>query len=143
VVQAAAADPLAVTHQIEAWMPERIAAYKLHGFIQDSGGEVLESVPGKIRVRLGGKGSSYSAPRRGFSLLGIGRGSGLIDLELHLERPHAAKENQLTLTVVLRPPSGDLTGDLAWRDVCARIFCDLRAYLMGQSGTVSADATTA
>jgi serine/threonine-protein kinase len=140
VPPAVAADPLAVTHQIEAWMPERIAACKLHGFIQDAGGEVMESVPGRIRVRLGGKRSAYSAPRRGFSLLGMGR-SGLIDLELHLQRPIAARENQLTVTVVLRPPSGDLTGDAGWRDVCARIFCDLRAYLMGQSGAINADAT--
>jgi serine/threonine-protein kinase len=136
----AANDPLAVVHQIDAWMPERIAAYKLHGFIQDAGGDVLESIPGRIRVRLGAKGTPYLAPRRGFSLLGLGRGSTHFDLELHLQRPLGGRENQLTVTVVVRAPSDDVSADAAWRDVCGRIFCDLRAYLMGQSGAVSADA---
>ncbi len=138
---AAAADPLAMVHQIEAWMPERIAAVKLHGFIQDSGGEVVESVPGRIRVRLGGKGSAYATRGRGLAWLIPGRGSGLIDLELLLERPREGRENQLNVTVVLRPESGDPGGDLTWRAVCGQIFCDLRAYLMGQSGPVNADAT--
>jgi eukaryotic-like serine/threonine-protein kinase len=137
---AATTDPLAVVHQIDAWMPERIAAYKLHGFIQDAGGDVLESIPGCIRVRLGAKGSTYAAPRRGgLAWLGIGR-SGLFDLELHLQRPVGGRENQLTVTLVLRPPSEDLSADAAWRDVCGRIFRDLRAYLMGQSGPVGADS---
>jgi serine/threonine-protein kinase len=122
-------------------MPERIAAYKLHGFIQDAGGDVLESVPGCIRVRLGGRGSTYLAPRRGgLSWLGIGRGSGTFDLEIHLQRPVGGRENQLTVTIVLRPPSDEMSEDLAWRDVCGRIFRDLRAYLMGQNGAVSADS---
>jgi hypothetical protein len=140
ITAAAAVDPGAVVHKIEAWMPERIAAYKLHGFIQDTGGEVLESVPGRIRVRLGGKGSAYLAPRRnGFNWLGLGRGSGLFELELHLQRPVGGRENQLNVTVVVRSPSSDLNGDISWTDVCGRIFCDLRAYLMGQSGAVSVD----
>jgi serine/threonine protein kinase len=52
-------DPHVVVLQMEAWMPETIAAFKLRGFVHDFGGEVLESVPGKIRVRLGGKAGSY------------------------------------------------------------------------------------
>jgi serine/threonine-protein kinase len=136
---AASVDPLAVVHKIDAWMPERIAACKLHGFIQDTGGDVLESVPGCIRVRLGGRGSPYLTPRRnGFSWLGLGRGSGQFDVEIHLQRPAGGRENQLTVTVVVHSPTEELSADLAWRDVCGRIFRDLRAYLMGQSG-VSAD----
>src|SRR5262249_45015835 len=57
----------AVVHQLEAWMPEMIASVKLRGFVQDAGGEVLESVPGRIRVRLGSRGSAYEA--RGCSSL--------------------------------------------------------------------------
>jgi eukaryotic-like serine/threonine-protein kinase len=139
VPAAALTDPRAVVHKIDAWMPERIASYKLHGFIHDAGGDVLESVPGRIRVRLGGRGSAYTAPRRGFSLLGLGR-TAVFDLELHLQRPVGGRENQLTVTVVVRPPPGEVTADLAWQDVCGRIFCDLRAYLMGQSGAVSMDS---
>jgi serine/threonine-protein kinase len=133
-------DPLAVVHHLEAWMPERIAAYKLRGFIHDVGGEMVESVPGRIRVRVGGKGSVYSAPRQGLSFLGIGRRSGAIDMELHLEHADPTRENQLRITVVFRSPGTDLNASTAWRNVCTQIFCDLRGYLMGQTGTISTSA---
>ena len=50
-------DPSAVIHQLDAWMPEKIALHKLRGFVHDVGGQIVESVPGLIRVRLGGRGS--------------------------------------------------------------------------------------
>jgi serine/threonine-protein kinase len=134
-------DPLAVVHHLEAWMPEKIATVKLRGFIHDVGGEVVESVPGRIRVRLGGKGCIYTTPNRGFSWLGLGRRSGTIDMELRLHRPDTDRDtNQLRITVVLRSPGSDVTGDVAWQSVFTQIFCDLRAYLMGQNGPVSSDA---
>ena len=133
-------DPLASVHHLEAWMPETIASYKLRGFIQDVGGEVLESVPGRIRVRLGGKGSVYEPTSRGsLSWLGIGRGPRKIDMELRLERPDDARGSQLRITVVLRPPSAAEFGDPAWRRLCTQIFCDLRGYLMGQTGVVGSE----
>ena len=61
---AAPSDPLTIVHHLEAWMPERVAAYKLRGFVQDVGGELIESVPGRIRVRLGGKNCVRVAERR-------------------------------------------------------------------------------
>ncbi len=133
-------DPLAVVHHLEAWMPERIAAYKLRGFIHDVGGEMIESVPGRILVRVGGKGSVYSAPRPGLSWLGIGRRGGNIDMELRLDRTDPSRENQLHITVIFRSPGTDLNASTTWRNVCTQIFCDLRGYLMGQTGTVSATA---
>jgi serine/threonine-protein kinase len=129
-------DPLAVVHTLEAWMPEKIAACKLRGFIHDVGGEVQENVPGRIRVRLGNKGCIYTLPiRSSLSWLGLGRRAGQIDLELRLERAES-RENQLRITVVLRSLLGDLSTDLSWRQLCTQIFCDLRAYLMGQNGPV-------
>src|SRR5204863_5713636 len=81
-------DPLAVVHQLEAWMPEKIATYKLRGFIQDVGGDLVESVPGRIRVRFGGKNCAYEAPRdNSFSWFGLARKTSFIDMELHLHRP--------------------------------------------------------
>ena len=59
-------DPHSIVHHLEAWMPEKIATYKLRGFVQDAGGEVIESVPGRIRVRVGIRGTAY-APTRGSS----------------------------------------------------------------------------
>jgi serine/threonine-protein kinase len=128
-------DPLAVVHHLEAWMPEKIATYKLRGFIHDVGGELLESVPGRITVRLGGKGCVYSAPTRGLSWLGIGRRS--IDMELRLQRGEAGRDNQLRITVLFRSPGADLNADTAWRSLCTRIYCDLRGYLMGQNGAIT------
>jgi serine/threonine-protein kinase len=127
-------DPLAVVHTLEAWMPEKIATYKLRGFIQDAGGELVESVPGRINVRLGGKNCAYAVPTRGLSWLGLGRKPG-IDLELRLQRGENGRDNQLKITVVFRSSTGaDINSDAAWRAVCTQIYCDLRGYLMGQTG---------
>jgi serine/threonine-protein kinase len=130
-------DPFAVVHHLEAWMPERIAAYKLRGFVHDVGGEIVASVPGRIQVRVGGRGSMYSAPRQGLSWLSIGRRAGMIDMELRLDHADPSRENQLRITVIFRAPGTDLNASMAWRNLCTQIFCDLRGYLMGQTGTVS------
>jgi serine/threonine-protein kinase len=127
------ANPLAVVHQLEAWMPEKIATCKLRGFIQDVGGELVESVPGRISVRLGGKNCVYAAPSRGLSWLGLGRRPP-IDVELRLHRAEAGRDNQLKVTVVFSSSDTDLNTDLAWRTLCTQIYCDLRAYLMEQNG---------
>jgi serine/threonine-protein kinase len=124
-------DPFTIVHQFEAWMPEKIASYKLRGFVYDAGGEVTESVPGRIRVRLGGRGSAYAMSGLG-SWLGIGRRAGLIDVELRLQKFDPTRESLLNITVVLRPAE-TASASPDWRDRCARIFCDLRGYLMGQS----------
>jgi serine/threonine-protein kinase len=126
-------DPFAVVRNLEAWMPETIASCKLRGFIQDVGGEVLESVPGRIRVRLGGKNSVYVPPSRGSFAWLLGRRS-QIEMELRLQRPDANRDSKLRITVVFRSDAADLTNDTAWRNTCAHIFCDLRAYLMGHDG---------
>jgi serine/threonine-protein kinase len=124
-------DPNSLSFQLEAWMPEKIAAYKLRGFVYDVGGKVVESVPGRIRMQLGGKGSVY-APTGVKSWLGLDRQSSLVDVELHLKRNDPEKESQLHITVTFRPTdSARLNG--AWRNRCSQIFCDLRAYLMGRS----------
>jgi serine/threonine-protein kinase len=131
-------DPLAVVNHLEAWMPEKIATYKLRGFIHDVGGELVESVPGRIRVRLGGKGCVYAMPSRGaLSWIGLGRKGADIDMELRLHHAEQ-RDNQLRITVLIKPAQGDLTADLSWRGLCNQIYCDLRAYLMGSSSGVEA-----
>jgi serine/threonine-protein kinase len=122
-----------IVHHIEAWMPEKIAAVKLRGFVQDVGGEVLESVPGRIRVRLGGRGSAY-APRGRSSWLGLGRRSGPIDLELQLERSDPTRDSLLHITILMRPTDRRAADDEEWRERAGRMYCDLRGYLMGLGG---------
>jgi len=73
---------------MEAWMPERIAIMKLRGFVHDAGGEVVESLPGLIKVRLGGRKGQASGA---FAWLGLGRRAGLVDVELHLQQPILVK----------------------------------------------------
>jgi serine/threonine-protein kinase len=128
---AVATDPFSVVHEFAAWMPEKIAAYKLRGFVHDAGGQVLESVPGRIRVRLGGKGSVYAGSGRG-SWFGIGRKSDLIDVELQLQKADPTRDSLLNILVVLRPAEKNSAGS-DWQDRCAQIYCDLRGYLMGQA----------
>ncbi len=128
-------DPYQVVHQMEAWMPEAIASYKLRGFVDDVGGEVLECLPGLIRVRLGGKGSVYQVAGGPLSWLGLGRKVGLVDMELHLERNPASPANRLHITVKMRPPEKLAAANPSWRARAGQIFCDLRAYLVGVSVT--------
>ena len=123
-----------IVHQLEAWMPETIATYKLRGFVQDVGGEVVESVPGRIRVRLGGPGSVYWPKKGALSWLGLGRRFGQIEMDLYLDRASPDRESLLNITVAMRPQRGDSIADAAWRARCDQIYCDLRGYLMGQSG---------
>jgi hypothetical protein len=61
----------------------------------------------------------------------------MIDMELRLDHADPSRENQLRITVIFRSPGTDLNASMAWRNVCTQIFCDLRGYLMGQTGTVS------
>jgi serine/threonine-protein kinase len=136
VSPAASMDPRIVVQELEAWMPEKIAAYKLRGFVQDVGGEVLESVPGVIRVRLGGRKSVYAMPSHGaLSWLGLGRNQGLVDMELRLERSASNRDGLLHITVLMSSPDGKAHSRPEWRARCGQIFCDLRAYLMGDTNS--------
>ncbi len=132
-------DPLAVIYHMDAWMPERIATYKVRGFIDDAGGEVIESVPGRIRVRLGGKGCVYATPKRANSLswLGFNRKQNTFEMELRLQRGENQREAQMRITLVLHAPSPEVSTDGIWQKLCAQIYCDLRAYLMAQGGAVA------
>jgi eukaryotic-like serine/threonine-protein kinase len=82
-------DPHSVVYQMEARMPEAVAKYKLRSFIQDTGGELLEDVPGLIRVRLGGWTSVYKTKSGYKSWLGLRRKSGQIEMDLRMRKPEA------------------------------------------------------
>jgi serine/threonine protein kinase len=116
-------DPNVIVHHLQAWMPDIIATNKLRGFVQDNNGEVLESVPGKIKMRIGGT-QSQSA----FSWLGIGRKSGIVDVELRLDRNNPQQQNLLHITVLMSSPNRK-GSDAYWRERCGEVFCELRSYL--------------
>src|SRR5262249_26655152 len=126
-------DPHAIVHELEAWMPEAIAAHKFRGFVHDYGGEVLESVPGRIRVMLG---ASLPPGRKALSWLGLAKRNGQIELDLTLRRPGNGESNLLQIIVAMRSPGGCLPSDPHWRARCDTVYCNLRGYLLGRTGAV-------
>jgi serine/threonine-protein kinase len=125
-------DPHAIVYEIDAWMPDTIATCKLRGFVEDVGGYVMESIPGKIRVRLGDKGSVYFVPGSGpLGWLGIGNRAGVIDMELQLQR-NDLQASTLKIGVKMRSAHSKAAPSDSFRERCGQVFCDLRAYLMGQ-----------
>jgi serine/threonine-protein kinase len=120
-----------IRHSVEAVMPEAMALVKLKGFIYDLGGEVVESVPGMIKVRV----PERQEQKGGGSLFSWIRGDKpaaptATDIELHMERRDPAQPGKLTITLVMRP-SGRLVGS-EWQSRCKRLGMDLQAYLMGR-----------
>jgi serine/threonine protein kinase len=125
-------DANALPFTMDAWMPESIALMKLRGFIQDFGGELIETQPGLVRVRLG---RAVQRNSGAFSWLSVHRRNGPVDVELQFSRRDPRKENHLTIAVLFRPPVPGLLTDKGWRDRCTQLFIDLRAYLMGNAAT--------
>jgi serine/threonine protein kinase len=133
-----AADRLAMQQSFEANMPESMAMLKVKGFICDLGGEVVESSPGLIRVRLEDPAAVAARKKKSglFSWGERGRQVAVLqtttatDLELHMERKDPAQANRLTITLILRPGVGLVTAE--WRRRCNQIGLDLKAYLMGR-----------
>ena len=114
-----------IVHHLEAWMPDIIATNKLRGFVQDNNGEVLESVPGKIKVRIG-----TEKARSALSWLGLGHHTSIVDVELLLDRNNPAQQNQLHITVLMSSPNRK-PADAHWRKRCGEVFCELRSSLAG------------
>lgn len=123
-------DPNAVVYHMEAWMPDAIAGFKLRGFVHDQEGEVLESVPGRIRVRLGGKVPESNSLSW---LVGLRKKLPVVEMELRLERNNAQQQSQLQITVLMTAPDRKAAANTAWRDRCAQVYCELRGYLVGAS----------
>jgi serine/threonine-protein kinase len=130
-----AGDRHALRQDFEANMPEAMAMLKIKGFLHDLGSSVIESEPGRIRVRLG----EPETPKKSglFALLNrSGRKSGTVprsvvtEVELRMVRPDLSQPNRLILTLIMRPSNGLATDE--WRTRCQQIAQDLKAYLMGR-----------
>ncbi len=109
----------ALPFKMEAWMPESIALMKLRGYVQDCGGMVLESVPGRVLMKVG--------KEQWFAR----RASAPVEVELRLQKPNPDRPNHLYIHVLFRPSHQSLLSDLGWRERCSTMFIQLRAYLMG------------
>jgi serine/threonine-protein kinase len=126
-------DPNVVVHQMEAWMPDVLATHKLRGFVNDLGGEVIESVPGRILVRLP-EGAGIPLTQSGLSAwFGLRKKANIVDMELLLERNNPKHPSQLHITVKMTSPDQKAATSAHWRERCGQIFCELRGYLAGAS----------
>jgi serine/threonine-protein kinase len=133
VPPAAADDTGAFRHTVEMSMPESMALLKLKGFIFDLGGNVIESEPGRIRVRVPDPQPEGKAPGGLFSrltALQVAEPQTASELELRMERRDPKQPGRLTVTLVMRPGSGGASPD--WERRCQKIGRDLQAYIMGR-----------
>ncbi|MBY0229142.1 MAG: serine/threonine protein kinase [Gemmataceae bacterium] len=117
---------------VEVSMPEAMAVLKIKGFIYDLGGEVVESMPGLIKVRL----QDERPKAGGGGLLGWFGGGGkaaavaaATDMELHMERRDPSQGNRLTITLTMKRLGGSASAD--WRERCKKIGREMQSYLMG------------
>lgn len=126
-----AVDPNTIAFTMEAWMPESIAVMKLRGFAQDNNGQVIDSVPGSVRMRVSPN-PAKGKKQPSFGWLGFSRKVDPLFLELHLHQADVRIANKLFIQVVFWPQSANQLSDPSWRERCTQAFIDLRGYLMGQ-----------
>ncbi len=133
------ADPFMLSDQFEAMLPDRLAAVKLRGFIEDVGGEAVASEPGLIRVRVGMP-ARYREPVEkptGSRILSwfaanrppaVNRGQEPIEIDLQLDK---LDPNRVRVVVTFRPLRDYLPDNLdVWRERCEGLYTMLRRYLM-------------
>jgi serine/threonine protein kinase len=127
-------DPYRVVQQFEAIMPERLAAAKLRGFVEDLKGEVLVSEPGLIRLHLQMPGESAPPNARASGLFGwmtrtpIKPKTEPVELELLMRKPDP-NSPRLSVVVSFRPVQSRPRDRTVWREKCDNLFTVLRQYL--------------
>ncbi len=110
-------------YELVAWMPDTLAAIKLRGFVQDIHGEVLESIPGKLRLRLGANGATSK------SWFGFIRKTMVVDVELLMNRINPNQPSDLHIAIGMSSPDAKAYQNTIWQDRCDQIFIELRSYL--------------
>jgi serine/threonine-protein kinase len=128
---ALAAPTDATVDQIEAFMPEKIATYKLQGFVQEVGGTIIKTAPGLLKVRLKVNPKAFQGGKSGF-MSWLGLGPKYVEMELHMQKkPH---QNVLQITVLLRPEGGGpVPNNPDWLERCNIITGALKSYLMSHA----------
>jgi serine/threonine protein kinase len=129
-------DPFHVIREFEASVPDRMAAAKLRGFVEDFGAEVLASEPGLILMRLGVP-PGYVEKKTSSGIFGwfsarrpsVPRGQEPIEVELRMEKPNPSQQ-RLLVVVAFRPlkdyPPHDRDN---WYARCDKLHTMLRQYL--------------
>lgn len=133
--------PFILSDVFEATLPEKLAAIKLRGFIEDVQGQVIESEPGLIRMRVEmPNGYREQGPRAAgsgvFAFLSgvirtipsVPRGQEPIEIEMKMEKMSSDK---VAMLVSFRPVSAFMPTDpKAWAERCEAYYGHLRKYIM-------------
>ncbi|MFO0850899.1 MAG: serine/threonine-protein kinase [Gemmataceae bacterium] len=125
-------DKYVLSDTFEAALPERLAAAKLRGFVEDTNGLVVASDPGLIRVHIDPPGGRAAAQgSKLFSFLAATRpvrGKEPIELDLQM---HKLDATRVQVQVCFRPLGKHLPPDLAqWQERCEEVYSTLRKYVM-------------
>jgi serine/threonine protein kinase len=134
VVETPRFDPTHVLDRLEAWMPEQIAVMKLRGFIGSVGGEVTDSQPGLLRMRLLDP-RCKPAEAAGYSWFGRARPAladpQYLQLDLYMEKKQVDARGFVEIVVVLERGLLESRADAQMREGFGQRLCkELRAYLM-------------
>jgi eukaryotic-like serine/threonine-protein kinase len=133
--------PFILSDVFEATLPEKLAALKLRGFIEDVQGQVIESEPGLIRVRVEmPSGYREQSPRAGgsgvFAFLSgvirtipsVPRGQEPIEIEMKMEK---LSTDKVAVLVAFRPVSAFMPTDpKMWAERCEAYYGHLRKFIM-------------
>jgi serine/threonine-protein kinase len=104
--------------------------------VEDAGGQVVESVPGLVRVVLADP--PPPPPKKG-SLFGLFRKAEPppgpppvppVAIDLHLTRRDVLHQARLDVKAVFRAVDGPLPDDPRWHQRCQNLVAKLKAYLM-------------
>jgi eukaryotic-like serine/threonine-protein kinase len=133
-------DPYVLSDRFEAFLPERMAAAKLRGFIEDTGGKAIASEPGLIRVRFDLPSNWVDPSDRPksntaiFNWLSSSRiphvatGREPIELDMQMLK---LDPNRVAVLITLRPLKWYIPKDFKqWRERCESLYTVLRRYLM-------------
>jgi eukaryotic-like serine/threonine-protein kinase len=132
------ANPNAHTFHLHVTMPESMALVKLKGFVHDLKGEIIESIPGMIRVYIPEKSSSATTPSSGIrgwfqsEKTTVMETRNLSEMLLYMEKQQQNQSAGLGIRLVIRPKGMATQSKASWRSRCEQIFRDLQAYLIGR-----------
>jgi len=129
-------DPNAEVFTLTVNMPESMALVKIKGFVHDLKGNIAESVPGLIRVRIPEEVEAASpAPAGIMGWFQSDRPAStkprrLLEMDLYMEKNQANQAGGLTVKLVLRQRGLRDRSKSQWRAHCSQIFKNLQAYLV-------------
>jgi serine/threonine protein kinase len=137
-------DRFILSDRLEAMLPEKLAAAKLRGFLDDVGAQAVASEPGLIRVRIHmpsgfkepaadpgkGTGSAILSWLSGSRVMYVPKGKEPIEVDLQMEKLDA---NRVAVLVTFRPLKWYIPDNVRqWKDRCEAVYTVLRRYLMAE-----------